>query len=128
MASKNIRAGLKSVSVTTSAGDSYAYDVGGTCTIKPGKRKREAISSATRGFAGVKDSPATGRITVEAIDAANLRLQDIDDWDEVTMTVVLANGKTYTIEGASTDEPELDPIEGNFTITIDGDVTEVTVQ
>ncbi len=126
MPSKNIRAGLRSVSFTTKAGASYAFDVGGTATITPGRKKREVKSSATRGFAGVKETPMAGKIVIQAIDAQDLALADIDDWDDVTCTVVLANGKSYTCEGSSTEPPELDAIEGEFNITIEGEVTEVT--
>lgn len=127
MPSKTVRAGLRSFSVTTRAGASYAFDVSdGTASVTPGRKKREVVASATRGFAGVKEMPTPGKVVAEIIDAGDLALQDVDDWDDVTAVFVLANGKVYTIEGSATEPPELDVLEGKSTITIEGDVTEVT--
>jgi len=105
------------------------YLMEGDCKWSPNSWKKETQSGLDR-VHGYKKSPCAPFIEVSIRDSGGLTVADFGDMDGVTVTLVLANGKTVIGSGMWTVTPqEVDSAEGKFTVRLEGptdSVTEVT--
>lgn len=117
-------AGITNVTVSTASG-AVVLSVAGSCSVRLSGWTRETVMGAS-GVHGRKKMPATGRMSIECHDAPTFELADFRDWDEVAVQAVTASGKTYTLIGGIVgDMPELETVEGTFTLEFEGDCEEI---
>lgn len=123
MASTKRIAGIQSATVTAADGTSRTLSVK-SCKVRVSDTKRESINDAN-GTPGYKETKEAGRIELDVSVPRGQSLGDTSRWDDVTATVVAANGTIYTLNGWLTDAPEHDVTEGNATLAFEGDCTEI---
>jgi hypothetical protein len=127
MASKKVRAGIRSLQVTDKErGDTIAFDVGGTVEVELSGSVAETMESANNPAAGYKETASRGRLSSEVLDGGDVSLSRMMGWRDVTAICQCANGKTYSADGWLTDKPSLNVLDGTLTIAIEGIVTELT--
>lgn len=117
-------AGITNVTVSASTG-AVVLSVAGSCSVRLSGWTRETKMGAS-GVHGRKKMPAVGRMSIECHDSPTFEHADFRDWDEVAVQAVTATGKIYTLIGGIVgDMPELDTVEGTFTLEFEGDCEEI---
>lgn len=117
-------AGITSVTVSASTG-AVVLSVAGAVTVRLSGYSREVKTGAS-GVAGVKKMPMQGRLTVECHDAPTFAHEDFRDWDAIAVQAVAPTGKVYMLNGSIVgDPPELDLVEGTFTLEFEGECEEI---
>jgi len=76
-----------------------AFDAKGNFTYNSGKPKREAIVG-NASVHGYKETPQTPYIEGEITDRGNLDVDNLKMIDDATVTLELANGKTFLLRNA----------------------------
>jgi len=115
-------AGITNVTVSASTGAVVLSVV--SCTVRLGGYTRETKTGAS-GVHGRKKMPMPGRITVECHTSPDFEIADCRSWDEVAVQAVTAAGTIYTLIGGLVgDMPELDTVEGTFTLEFEGECEE----
>lgn len=92
---------------------------------KPTGMKRETQVAQT-GVAGFTEMPTQGSITATLFDRKDASVNEIQNKQDATVIVQLANGKVITGTGMwIAEQPELNTQDGTFEVTFEGkDVTE----
>lgn len=117
-------AGVCTLTVGTPAG-ARVMSVAATVQRRLSGRSRETKVGAS-GPAGRKKWYVVGRIVAQCFDGPTVDHSEFDDWDNVTVTVVAATGKTTVLVGGIVgDPPELDVTEGEFTLEFEGRCEEI---
>lgn len=108
------------------AGTAYAYrdgkqmPLGGSMTVSPNTVTREGVSGLS-GPQGYTERPRTPFIEGDFVLTADLSLKEIQDFRDGVITVELANGKRYTLEGAFfAGDVEADASEGTVPLRFEG--------
>ena len=116
-------AGITNVTVSASTGAVVLSVVSGTARLSGFNRETKTGAS---GVHGRKKMPMPGRITVECHTSPTFSIADTRDWDDVAVQAVTAAGTIYTLIGGIVgDMPELDTVEGTFTLEFEGDCEEI---
>lgn len=101
------------------------YDAKGSFTYNIGRPKREGVVGVDR-VHGFKERPQIGFIEGEFTDRKELKLSDVLDAVDATVTIALANGKTIAIDSAYyAGDGTGNTDEGNFGVRYEGDAYEV---
>lgn len=117
-------AGITNVTVSASTG-AVVLSVAGAVTVRLSGWTREVKVGAS-GVAGVKKTPMQGRMTIECHDGVEFLHEEFRDWDAVSVQAVAATGKVYMLNGSIVgDPPELDLVEGTFTLEFEGECEEI---
>ena len=115
MANKNRRAGVLYVRI-----DGQQYDAKGDFTYRLGYPKREGMMGPDR-VHGYKEMPQIPFIEGEITDARDLKLQELQNLTESTMTLELANGKSIVLRDAwYAADGDIGTEEGNIQVRFEG--------
>jgi hypothetical protein len=108
--------------------DGVQHDAKGSFTYNLGQPKREAIVGADR-VHGFKERPQTASIEGEVTDRNALKLEALQNLDDVTVTLELANGKIIVLRNAwYANDGNVGTEEGNIAVTFQGMSAEETKQ
>lgn len=117
-------AGVCTVTIATPNG-ARVMSVAATVSRRLSGHNRETKVGAS-GPAGRKKFPVVGRMVIACHDAPTLDHSEFDGWDKVSVTAVAATGKTTVLVGGIVgDPPELDLVEGEFTLEFEGQCEEI---
>ena len=112
---ENRRAGILYAKI-----DGTQRNVKGSWTYNVGAVKREAIVGAD-GVHGYKEMPQVPRIEGEITDASDLSLAELTGIEQATITLELANGKTFVLRDAwYAADGDVGTEEGNVQIRFEG--------
>lgn len=101
--------------------DGAQYGLRGSCKINYGGAVRTPVMNADGTMAGYTTKYVASTIEVEVSDGPTISQAVIRAIVNETVTLELANGKTYIIPtGFITNDPDLDTIEGKFTVKFAG--------
>lgn len=100
--------------------DGVSVKLVGKFKYRPSKVKRETMTGMDI-VHGYKETPYAGMISAQIRDSGGTTVADFNDQTNVTITAVLANGKTITGSGMwSTDAQEVDSEDAVFEVTWEG--------
>lgn len=115
MPSKNRRAGIIELQQ-----NGNVMDAVGSFTCNYGRNKKEGLVGPT-GVQGYKENPQIAYIEGEIRDAQSLDIDDILNFDEGTITLTYANGKSFMLEEAwYAADGDLDSDEGKIQVKFEG--------
>ena len=102
-----------------------AVDVAGDLAYSPYSVKREMLIGQS-GIQGFSEMPVTGFISMRLRDAQNLSVANFMGMTDISIVIVLANGKTvYGNNLTCTESSEVATAEATFSVKFEGtDVTE----
>jgi Phage tail tube protein len=96
------------------------YDAKGNWTYNAGNAKREAIVGADR-VHGYKEMPQVPYVEGEITDAGTLDLDAVQNIVDATVTLELANGKTFVLRDAwYAADGDVQTEEGNIQVRFEG--------
>lgn len=102
----------------TAAGKTYALV--GEASYTPNSFSRESLMGAD-GFHGMKKKPAPGAIKAKIRNMGNVSLAEINSWEDITVQLELANGKTVVGAGMFLKEPATaDAEEAEIELDLEG--------
>lgn len=111
----NRRSGILSIQV-----NGEVYDAAGDFTYNPGFNKREALIGPS-GVQGYKEEPQVAFIEGEIRDARNLDLKKLMTVKDATVTLDLANDKTFMLRDAwQANEGNIGTGEANIEVRFEG--------
>ncbi|MDU4291091.1 phage tail tube protein [Mixta calida] len=95
--------------------------VAGKFKYRPSKLKRETLTGMDS-VHGYKESPTSGLISMDVRDSGGTTVSDFNDMTNVTVTAMLANGKTIIGVGMwTTDTQEVESEDAVFSVTFESD-------
>lgn len=100
--------------------DGITYEVSGALTYSPVSVTRETLKSQS-GIAGFKEMPEPGKIGGTIRDAGGLTVASFNAMTNVTITLLLANGKyVYGRNMWTVEAQEVNTEEGTFEVKWEG--------
>jgi hypothetical protein len=100
--------------------DGAQYALRGALTVSPDSFEREGVAGMD-GVHGYIERPRVPFITADLTDTAGLSLEALQAVTDATITVELANGKTYLLRNAWTAEArELNAADGQVSVRFEG--------
>lgn len=117
-------AGITNVTVSSPRTGAVVLSVV-SCSVRLSGNTTETKSGAS-GTHGRKKMPMPGRIVVECHTSPTFEIADCREWDDdASVQAVAATGTLYTLIGGRVgDMPELDTVEGTFTLEFEGECEE----
>lgn len=95
--------------------------VAGKFKYRPSKVKRETLTGMDT-VHGYKESPVSGLISMDVRDSGGTTVSDFNGMTNVTVTAMLANGKTIIGVGMwTTDAQEVESEDAVFSVTFESD-------
>ena len=121
MADPNFIAGTAFISL-----DGKRLRLAGEFSVQPSTATRETLTGMD-GVHGYKQKPAAGKISAKLRDGADVSVTALGNVTNGTVTVELANGKTWSGAGMwCTEQPTVDAEEGTIDWKLEGaSVTEI---
>lgn len=123
MADPNRLAGVATIAI-----DGVPYHVSGEGTYRPSGSSRESLIGQD-GYHGYKEMPAAGSIKWKGRDSSGLVVAALNEANNATVTLVLANGKVVTGRNMARvgDPLEVNSEDATFDVSFEGpDVSETS--
>lgn len=96
------------------------YPLRGDLTISLGNVSRESIVGIDQ-YHGVKETPVASWIEMSLTDLGDIDITTLQNLDDVTVNVELANGKQAVLRNAAQVNPvELNAVDGQYTLRFEG--------
>ena len=100
--------------------DGQQFILEGTLTVSPGSVSREGLVGLS-GVAGYKEMPRIPFIEGSFFTTPDLSIKSVENITNATVTAELANGKTYVLRNAWSQEAlEINAADGTFTQRFEG--------
>jgi hypothetical protein len=105
--------------------DGQIYNAKGNFSYNPGSPKRDAVVGSDR-VHGFTEKPQVAYIEGEFTDTGDLDLIELTLIENATVTIALANGKTFALHGAYyAAEGTANTEEGNIGVRFEGEGDEI---